>query len=223
MKNLVAILLTCGVSSLAAQQIPCPAPTSRLVLDRGTFSSRPGVTFRLRHFAGTLVPLGKTAPDCYARMTVVSHAEIFVDNDSLTKVFGEKLGGEASKIKGFKVENGAGKVTLSGRITKVIPIEFAIEGPVTTDGTSILLEASKIKADGIPIKLLLEMIGEHLNSVMGLKNVPGVSVNGNQLAFSPEQVAHLKGHIESVETSAEGLTLRYSTPGHTAGRPGNKP
>ncbi len=217
MKNpltLLAVLVLCPAAH--AQPPACPL-VSHIVLENGSFSSRPGVTFTLRHFAADLVPHGKTAPSCYEKMTVVSHAEIFASNDSLTRVFAEKLGAGDSKIKGFKVENGEGKVILSGRITKIIPIEFTIEGPVTTDGTSILLDASKIKADGIPIKPLLTMVGEHLNSVLGLKHVSGVTVEGNQLVFSPEVVAHLKGHIESVRTSSAGLTLHYSTP------PGHRP
>ena len=208
---------------LRAQQNPCPPPVSHISMVAGTYSSRPGVTFHLRHFDALLVPVGKSAPTCYQKTTVVAHADIFVSNDSLTHVFAEKLGASDSKIKDLKVENGVGKVTLSGRITKIVPIEFVIEGTVTTDGTSILLDASKIKADGIPIKLLLSMIGEHLNSIMKMKNVAGVSVTDNRLSFSPEQLAHLKGHLESVETSAEGLTLHYTKGPAKASKPTTTP
>ncbi len=198
------------VTPVFAQPGTCPPAASHISIQSGTYASKPGITFHLRNFNATLVPIGKTAPACYQKMTVVSRAEIFVSNESLTQVFAEKLGGGESKIKGFKVENGIGKVTLSGRITKIVPIEFTIEGPVTTDGTSILLDAGKIKADGIPLKALLTMVGEHLNNVLGLKNIPGISVDDNRLSFFPEQIAHLKGHIESVVTSPQGLTLRYA-------------
>lgn len=199
--------LVCPV--LRAAENNCPPAISHIVMDSGSYSSRPGVTFRLRHFNATLVPMGKTAPSCYAKVTVVSRAEIFVSNESLTNVFTEKLGGGETKIKDFKIENGVGKVTLTGKITKVVPLNFTISGPVTTDGTSLLLDAGQIKADGIPIKALLGIIGEHLNNVLGMKGVRGVAVTENQISFSPEEVAHLKGHIESVETTADGLTLHY--------------
>jgi hypothetical protein len=206
------LMLTAFLGSsplLPAQSSVCPAFPSHISIESGVFSSQPGVTFRLRHFVATLVPLGKSAPSCYTKMTVVSHAEIFVSNESLTKVFAEKLGAAKNKIRGFKVENGEGKVTLTGKINKVIPIEFTIEGPVTTDGTSILLDANKIKADGIPVKALLSIVGEHLSSVLGLNGVSGVTVRENRISFSPEQVAHLKGYIESVQTSPQGLLLQY--------------
>ena len=189
----------------------CPH-ASHISLDSGTFSSQPGVTFTLRHFVATLVPRTKVLPTCLEKDTVMTRGEIFVSNESLTEVFTSKLSVTESKIQGFKVRNGVGQVTLSGHITKIVPIDFSIVGPVTTDGTSLLLDASKIKADGIPIKALLGMVGEHLSAVLKLNGVPGITVTDNKLAFSPEQIAHLKGHIESVETTDKGIILRYSTP-----------
>ena len=178
-------------------------------METGSYSSQPGVTFNLRHFVATLVPEGDNAPACYAKVTVVSRAEIFVSNESLTHVFSEKLGRTDSKIKNLKIENGLGKVTLSGSFTKLMPIQFTISGPVTTDGTALMLDASQIKADGIPVKLLMKMVGEDLGSMLGLNGVNGIKVEDNRMSFFPEQIAHLRGHISSVETTNEGLILRY--------------
>ena len=155
------------------------------------------------------MPRTQVLPTCLEKDTVMTHGEIFVSNESLTQVFAGKLQNSESKIKDFKVENDVGQATLSGHITKVIPIDFTIAGPVTTDGTSLLLDANKIKADGIPIKALLALIGEHLSAVLKMNGVPGVTVNDNQLVFSPAAIAHIKGHLDSVETTEKGITLRY--------------
>ena len=179
-------------------------------MQRGSFSSQPEVTFELRHFVANLVPLGRKAPLCDQKMTVVSHADIFVSNESLTHVFAAKLGQTDSKIKGLQIENGLDKVSLRGEIVKMIPLKFSIEGPVTTDGNALLLHVNKIDADGIPIKALLDLIGDQLSSVLNFKGVKGLVVEGNTMAFYPEQIAHLKGHIASVECSPQGLTLHYA-------------
>lgn len=178
-------------------------------MESGTYSSEPGVQFVLHHFAATLVPMGPALPSCLEKMTDVTHATIFVSNKSLTEVFAKKLEASDSKIRHFKIEHGAGKVTLTGEIVKIVPIKFSIEGPVFTDGTRLMMDASKIDADGIPIKMLLGMVGEHLSSVLGLKGVDGVSVDGNTMSFLPEKVAHLRGYITRVEASPAGLTLHY--------------
>ena len=194
----------------AEVQSPCPTASSHISMQRGSFSSQPEVTFELRHFIATLVPQGDKAPLCNQKMTVVSRADIFVSNASLTRVFADKLDQTHSKIKGFQIENGLNKVSLRGEIVKIIPLKFSIEGPVTTDGKALLLHADKIDADGIPIKALLEMVGDHLSSVLNFKGVNGITVAGNTIAFYPEQIAHLKGHIAGVQCTPQGVTLHYS-------------
>ena len=194
--------------TLHAQPTPCPPP-SHIAIASGTFSSQPGVTFRLSHFVATLEPRAKTAPDCYQKDTVLARGEIFVSNASLTHVFAAKLQGANSKIKDLTIQNTPGKVTLAGHITKIIPIAFTIEGPVSTDGNTLLLDAAKIKADGIPIKELLGLVGEHLSAIFNMNGVKGVAITGNTLSFAPAEIAHLRGHIDSVETTPEGLILRY--------------
>ena len=208
------LLVTCASR---AQTAPCPLHPSHIVMTSGSYSSQPGVTFQLRHFDAMLVPLGKTAPSCFEKMTVVSRAEIFVSNETLTAIFSEKLEHSDSKIQDFKVENGLSNATLSGKIKHMVPISFSIEGPVTTNGSEIRLDAQKIKADGIPIKAVLGLVGEHLNSVLQLRGMNGIKLEENALSFSPEKVAHLKGHITSVTPSGTGLTLRYG-PEHKRSR-----
>src|ERR1700712_961791 len=87
--------IACGQAST------CPPAVSHISINDGTFSSQPGVTFHLRHFVATLVPMGTTAPACNDKMTVVSRGEIFISNESLTRVFNEKLDSAESKIKGL--------------------------------------------------------------------------------------------------------------------------
>ena len=161
------------VRAHAEAQAPCPTSSSHISMERGSFSSQPEVTFELRHFVATLVLQGDKAPLCNQKMTVVSHADIFVSNASLSRVFADKLDQTHSKIKGFQIENGLNKVSLRGEVVKIIPLKFSIEGPVTTDGKALLLHADKIDADGIPIKALLEMVGDHLSSVLNFKGCNG--------------------------------------------------
>lgn len=126
-------------------------------------------------------------------------------------MFSQKLQDSDSKIKDFTVHHDADGATLTGTIRKVIPLHFSIQGPVTTDGNLIRLTAKSVKADGIPVKELLKLIGAELTTLLPLKNLKGIQVEEDSLSFSPEAVADLKGHIASVSTSPQGLTLRYGS------------
>lgn len=189
--------------------LTCPDSPSHISMENGSYSSQPGVSFLLRHFSATLVPLGKTVPMCLAKTTDVAHGTIFVSNESLTRLFAKKLGATDSKIHDLTIEHNFGMVAMHGEITKVIPIKFSMEGPVSTDGNLISVNVTKIVADGVPVKSLLAMVGEHLSSMLKFKGMGGITVEGNTMSFSPEKVAHLKGFITSVETTPQGLTLHY--------------
>ncbi len=202
-------LLSLPAAFAHGQALKCPDAPSHIVIENGSYGSQPGVDFQLHHFAATLVPLGKTEPMCQQKMTEVAHAVIFVSNESLTRVFAGKLAASDSKIRNLTVQHGNGNVTLRGEITKIIPIKFSIEGPVSTDGKVISVNVTKIDADGIPVKLLLTMVGEHIASLFNFKGVSGVTVEGNTMSFSPEKIAHLKGHISSLDATPKGLTLHY--------------
>lgn len=194
---------------IAAQAPACPPPPGHIDVESGSYSMQPGASFKLTHFSADLVPEGDSPPMCYGKTTVVAHAGIFADDKSLTTVFTSKLKSSNSKIKNFKVANTEGVATLSGQIKKVVPVNFSISGAVTTDGTAIMLHATSIKADGVPVKGLLELFGKNLSSVIKVKNLKGVDLKDNTISFKPEPLAHLKGHILSASSIDGGLMLRY--------------
>lgn len=208
------IPLALVASALAAPPAPpappkCPPPVAAIHIPSGSYSSQPDVTFQLRGFTGQLIPRGKRAPYCYLKYTQLERGEIFVTSQSLSNIFSSKLQDASSPLSDVRIETGDALAKISGKVKKVVPIDFAIEGPITTDGDGIIIEAKKIKADGIPVKGLLEMLGKHLNSLMGGEDVDGVSVKENFLTFQPAHLAQLRGHIESAVATPEGLTIRY--------------
>ena len=204
------------LSALAAPPPPpkCPPPVAGIHIANGSYSSQPDVTFQLHDFVGQLIPRGQKSPYCYLKYTQLERGEIFVTGQSLSNIFSSKLEDANSPLSAVKIETGDGVAKISGKVKKGVSIDFQIEGPVTTDGEGITIEAKKIKADGIPVKSLLAMVGKHLNSLMGGENVEGVSVKENMLTFQPAHLAQLRGHIASAVATPEGLTIRYLPANH---------
>ncbi len=197
MSRLLLSLLSLVIGfACVAQAPPCPTE-SAISIARGTFEA-------------------KAAPQCYERTTLVSRAEIFVSSESLTRVFADKLQASHSKIRDLTVKHDAEGATLTGSITKILPMHFSIKGPVSTDGNSIRLHAKSVKADGLPIKDLLKLVGAELNSLIPVKGMKGIEIGEDYLSFSPQEVADLEGHIASVRTSDAGLTIRYTPMPHGA-------
>lgn len=210
--KLLTIFGTCVVLAPcagAAVPLKCPPPISEINIANGSYAPQSGVTFQLHGFVGHLVPRGKRPPLCYVKFTQLDRGEIFVTSESLSNIFAQKLEDANSQVQNIKIETGDKTAKITGKIMKLVPVNFEIDGPVSTDGTGLTIDAQRIKADGIPVKGLLEIIGKHLSSLMGGENVNGVTVQGNALTFYPAQLAQLRGHIESAVASPAGLTLQY--------------
>ncbi len=206
-----ALLILAALTPLAvADSVKCPPPPSSMQMDKGDYSNQPGVIFELQSFSATLQPRGKRAPLCYARTTIVEKGDVFVSNESLTHLFGQKLQQNNSRLKDVQVELKDNEVHFSGKMKKLIWMPFEVDGPVSTDGTNLLVQTKSIKAMGIPVKGLLDALGKHLQTVTGSESPQGVVIKGDNLVFQPGEIAHVKGHIAAVSSTSRGLEVRFA-------------
>lgn len=148
-------------------------------------------------------------PLCFARTANIQRGEVFVSDASLTKIFTQKLSQVASSIKDVAISASGKGIKLTGKVHKGIDLPFDIEGPLSTDGTVLILHATKIKAEGIPVKGLLDLVGKNLASLFNPGPESGVLVRGNTIAFNPLQLAHVRGKIQSARLVAHGLVLNF--------------
>ena len=212
MRRQLFLTLIAVFSSLAskAEQIVCPAPVTRMTVDKGQYSPLGGATLNLENFAANMVARGKTSPLCFTRTTDVEHGRVFISSESLTRLFAQKARQSGSRVKDLKVEIKDGEAHLSGKIHKGLDIPFDIQGPISSDGTQLILHAKKIKAEGIPVKGLLNTLGAHLSSLLRSESVNGVIAKDDTLIFEPDKIAHVRGKIASADLKADGLTIVFA-------------
>src|ERR1051326_334004 len=86
---LAIVMLTCLYAPVRAQQ--CPVAPSKLDVSKGDYLSQPGVVFTLQNFSAAIVPKGKTAPQCFIKATNIEHGRVYVNTDSLTHLFQQKV------------------------------------------------------------------------------------------------------------------------------------
>ncbi len=179
-------------------------------MDNGQYSPVEGAVFNLRNFAATMVARGKEMPLCFARMTQVQQGQVFISSESLTRLFQRKIQQSKSQVTDIKIEMDDNAVHLSGKLHKGVAVTFEIEGPVSTDGTALLLRAKQIKAEGLPMKGLLEMLGKNLGSLLGSESVDGVTAQGDTLVFQPSTIAYVRGSIAKVQPTPKGLMIMFA-------------
>lgn len=207
----IALLCALCASAAAANQ-RCPSPVTKMTMEKGQYSPVEGATFNLQDFAANMVARGKTSPLCFQRTTDVQHGQAFISSESLTKLFAQKVQQSDASVSDLKVEIKGDSAHISGKVHKGIDIPFEIEGPISTDGTVLILHTKKIKAEGIPVKGLLGMVGVHLGSLLGSESVDGVVAKDDTLMFQPAKIAYLRGRITSARISTDGLTITFGQP-----------
>jgi hypothetical protein len=205
------LVLLLASSFAHADTLRCPAKVTSMDMLKGAYSPMAGATFELQNFAALMTARGNSSPLCFNRMTEISHGQVFISSASLTHLFDQKIQQSDSKMKDVKVEIKDNLAHLTGTMKKGVDIHFEISGPVSTDGTVLILQAQKIKADGIPVKALLGMLGKHLGDLLQSETVDGVKADGDKLIFVPASISHVKGRIAKLELTDKGLLLDFES------------
>src|SRR3954466_7639326 len=204
------VLLFSSVASAANTREPlkCPDVASRhLTVAKGEYEPRPGVILHLENFVADLVPQAKQLPYCLKNDTNVHQGRVFVDSTALTRIFNQKMGAN-KKIEDIEVKTSGEKLSIAGKLHKVIPLHFEIEGPLKPEGAGIVdMHADTIHADGIPAKGLLGMFGKDLGSVVGESSAKGVKVQEDTVRFDVEQLLQMHGEVTKVQVLPQGVAL----------------
>jgi hypothetical protein len=209
-RNLCLGLVLIAVAGAAqADTLRCPAKMTTMEMGKGQYSPMPGAVFELQNFSAEMTARGNTSPLCFNRMTNISHGQVFISSSSLTHLFEQKIEQSKSKIKDVKVEIKDNLAHLSGTMKKGVEVHFEISGPVSTDGTVLILKAKKISAAGIPMKMLMGMVGQHLGNLLGSESVEGVKAQGDSLIFVPALISHVTGKITKLELTNAGMLLDF--------------
>lgn len=202
-------IILCCCSVRAAEKVTCPAQVTTTEMQKGEYSPVPGAVFNLQNFVAVMVSRGKEMPLCFARTTNIQRGQVFMTDASLTKIFTQKLSQTTASIKEVVISTSAEGVKLTGKVHKAVDLPFDIEGPLSTDGRVLILHATKIKAEGIPVKGLLGLVGKNLASLFNPGPASGVLVKDNNIIFDPLQLAHVRGRIQSARSVAHGLVLNF--------------
>lgn len=205
------MLLSLAAAAYASDTVRCPARVTHMKVERGAYSPQPGAVYGLANFDADMVARGKAEPLCFQRTTEIHMGEVFVSGESLTHMFDKKLSQSGdSKLSDVKLETrDDNTVRLTGKMKKKISMSFTIEGPVSTDGRNLILQAKKIDAAKLPVKWLMGMLGQNLAKMLGSETISGVVARDNTLIFQPAQIAHVDGHIQRLQITSKGMELTF--------------
>jgi hypothetical protein len=130
---------------------------------------------------------------------------VFAKPGAPLKDLSASIKGDQLIVKGLLVSKGG------------VPFESAGTVSVTPDG-QVRVHTAKVKAVGIPVKGLMDLLGIDTSNLLSTKKVEGVSVDKDDLILDPELILpppQIRGTLVSIELKNGAIDLKFD-----AGRKG---
>ena len=155
-------------------------------------------------------------------------AELSMDAASLTTLLRrEALGSRASPIRDAEVTIESGALRVRGRLRKGITVPFSMTAAVSAAGDgSMRLHATKLKAVGIPVKGLLDLLRLDVEDLMKMPAGSGLRADGDDLLIDTAAVLpppNTEGRVKHVAVVGQRLVMRMTGAGSPPDRPKTLP
>jgi hypothetical protein len=157
------------------------------------FHLGPGIELRVDDLAGHLI--SRTASpvlfdDVKSYLVDVESARVAMTPESLTNLMNNYVfASPDAPFKNIKIGLEGQELTQSGTLRKAVPVPFTIRATLaaTADG-KIRIHPTAIKAAGFVSKRVLDFFGLELENLVKMKNVIGVTVDGDDLLLDPQSL-----------------------------------
>jgi hypothetical protein len=175
------------------------------------------IAVHIIHLEGELVPIGERGlpvfEDPNSFVVDIHSAEMSITTTALGNVLSQyAFRAPDAPIKAIRVSTRDGKLTIRGRLRKGdLPFESEGSLAATPDG-EIRVHTEKIKAVHVPVKGLMELLGENLARLINMKEVRGIRAEGDDLILTPAELfpaPHIRGRLTSITIRGGEIVQKY--------------
>jgi hypothetical protein len=155
-------------------------------------------------------------------------ADLAMDAASLTRLLEQQMSDvKDAPIRDVRVTILDGVMGAKGKLHKGVWVPFAMTAEVSAapDG-SLRLHATKLKAVGIPVKGLLDLLGLDVGNLMKMPPGSGIRVDGDDLLMDIAALLpppRTEGRLQDVAATGDRLAMRMVGPGAPPPRPATRP
>jgi hypothetical protein len=153
-------------------------------------------------------------------------AEISITTDALASALNQyAFASPDAPIKEIQISIKEGKLDIHGKLpTKGgIPFETVGSLSVTADG-EIRVHTESVKAAHLPVKGLMDLLGENIAKMIDTRKVHGVRMDKDDLILTPAELfppPHVLGRLSSVSLRGNEIVQTYGGPPSKPSMPGN--
>ncbi len=189
-----------------------------------------GIVLRVDTLDGELVSRTPGTPPIFdnadSYLLRMASARTAIDAPSLNALMTRVFSG-SSPVKDLKITIANGEIRQTGKLHKGIDVPFSMKTSVaaTSDGR-IRLHATSLKAVGIPVKGMLDLIGVDLDNLMKVPGQRGIQVEGDDILLAPAEILpppKTEGRVKEVRVVGDRLEMVMVGDAKPPGRPGSLP
>lgn len=178
------------------------------------------ISVHILQLEGELVPTqGNGFPifdDPNSFTLAIQSAKISVNTDVLANALNQYAFSSAdAPLKGVRVSAQGDKIKIRGRLHSKGDVPFEIEGSLsTTPQGEIRVHTEKIKAAHLPVKGLMDLLGEKIAKLIDTRKVRGVRVEEDDLLLTPSEIfppPHIEGRLTAIAISGSEIVQEYGT------------
>ena len=177
--------------TLASAQLDAPVGASFRNVD---LHIDPTIVLEIRHIDGALLSAVKGQPpvfDDQKSFTLrIDSGEVAMSPASLSDLLNHyTFAYDGAPLKDLTVTIVGNQVRQKGTMHKGVDIPFTIDADISaTEDGRIRLHPTKVKAAGLPTGGLMKMFGIELDSLIKLKQAPGVEIQDNDFLLQPDRL-----------------------------------
>lgn len=220
-----------GQSAPAAQQnqsgTAAASGAVRAAIKNVDFHLTDRIVVHIETLSGTLVPAQQgqipVFDDKNSLVFNVDTANITLGTAALTNDLNDYVFGKpGAPLKNLSANIKGDQLIIKGLLASKggVPFESAGTVGVTPDG-QVRVHTAKVKAVGIPVKGLMDLLGVETSNLLSTKKVEGVTVDKDDLILDPEAILpppQIHGRLVAIELKNGAIELKFDSGRKDAGR-----
>jgi hypothetical protein len=178
------------------------------------------IPVHIAYLKGELVPIREGGipvfDDADSFFLSIESAKISITTDSLANVLNQYVLVSAdAPIKAVRITTEDGKLKIKGRLHSKGDLPFESEGSlsVTSEG-GIRVHTEKLKAGHLPVKGLMDLLGETISKLIDTSKVRGLRTDKDDLLLDPSELfppPHIHGRLRAISIVGNEVVQEYGT------------
>jgi hypothetical protein len=217
----VLVFVLCAALISRSQQRTSPqSATVHAEMHNVLYHFTDSISAHIVQLQGKLLPTNKESlpifDDANSFTLQIDSAEISITTDTLANVLNQyAFAGPDAPLKDIRISVQGEKLKIHGRLRSKGNVPFESEGTLSpTPQGEIRVHTEQLKAAHIPVKGLMDVLGETVSKLIDTRRVRGLRAEQNDLILTPSELfppPHIQGRLTSIKVRGNEIVQVYGT------------